>query len=240
MAYVGRKAFQGIAAGIGLVSEGISAHKAKKQTQQAQTAEGETDTDHNGSPLQGSQEEGVYPHERTAVDSLEEQWNLDEAQTELAHPSEDHANTPDQRDPPEDIDEAGLAHQFAQEHPAPTPYTPTEGAPIPRLSAPVVLPQRRPKNRERGFIRAYAQDLNEFGIDEAMFLEFLDTAEKACQGAKWLNAINLASIGTMFMPSVSAIAVSIAIQITTQMAIAVDGRRRSVSRIEYSLMFLRE
>ena len=59
-----------------------------------------------------------------------------------------------------------------------------------------------------------------------MFSDFLDTAEKACQGARWLNAINLASIGTMFMPSATGIAVSIAIQITTDVAIAVDGARR--------------
>jgi hypothetical protein len=69
-----------------------------------------------------------------------------------------------------------------------------------QLRAPIHLPQRRPKSRKRGFIRAYAPDLAAFSIDQAMFFEFLDTAEKACQGAKWLNAINLASIGTMFMP----------------------------------------
>jgi hypothetical protein len=96
----------------------------------------------------------------------------------------------------------------------------------PQLSAPVVLPQRRPKNRDRGFIRAYAPALNECGIDQDMFIDFLNTAEKACQASPWLNAINLAAIGTMWMPSVTGIAVSIAIQITTDIAIAVEGRRK--------------
>jgi hypothetical protein len=59
-----------------------------------------------------------------------------------------------------------------------------------------------------------------------MFLEFLDTAEKACQASPWLNAINLASIATIFLPSVTGIAVSIAIQIATDLAIAVEGRRK--------------
>jgi hypothetical protein len=59
-----------------------------------------------------------------------------------------------------------------------------------------------------------------------MFIDFLNTAEKACQGSPWLNAINLASIGTMWMPTVTGIAVSIAIQIATDVALAVDGRRK--------------
>lgn len=215
MAFVGQKAVKGLAAGIGLISESISSHKAKKESQTSQREEN-TQLDPT-SPASGSHN-NEHSQEGTAIDSLEEQWELDETQDELRH-------SPNQEDPPAyDTEEAidTAIHRFASEYPPPAYSSET----VPLLPAPILLPQRRPKERKRGFIRAYAPDLAAFSIDQKMFLEFLDTAEKACQGARWLNAINLASIGTMFMPSATGIAVSIAIQIATDIAIAVDGTRR--------------
>jgi hypothetical protein len=236
---LGRKAVQGIAAGIGLVSEARSARKTKKQNQQEQSRELPAPETERGLPQQYEQYEappsyepegeGVTPLEKAPSGSLEEQWVLDEAQEELQHSTPDHTNTRENGGSPERVDEEGLAHRFASAYPAPPPYSAIQegGATSrPQLSAPVVLPQRRPKNRDRGFIRAYAPALNECGIDQDMFIDFLNTAEKACQGSPWLNAINLASIGTMWMPTVTGIAVSIAIQIATDVALAVDGRRK--------------
>lgn len=223
---ISRKAFQGIAAGIGLVSESISAHKAKKQNQLAQ------ESPENITEREPNSEDAISIHELPIEEDgsperptrlLEEQWALDEAQEELRHGSEEAVISPP---PYKEIDEARLAHQFAYAHPAPPPYAVNKDLPQPRLSAPVVLPQRRPKTRDRGFIRAYAPALAECGIDQTMFIDFLNTAEKACQAAQWLQAINLASIGTIWLPSVTGIAVSIAIQIATDIAIAVDGRRK--------------
>ncbi|KAJ5126516.1 hypothetical protein N7448_007295 [Penicillium atrosanguineum] len=218
-----RKAVQGIATSIGLVSEGMSARKSRKQSQ----IDRENGHDHrqSESPRDGG-EQAVYElptqevtvTERTATGTLEEQWALDEAQEELAHPLKENVSK-------EPVDEARLANRFISAYPAPPPYT--LHSPLPQLSAPVVLPQRRPKNRTRGFIRAYAPALGACGIDQAMFINFLDTAEKACQASPWLNAINLASIATTFLPSVTGIAVSIAIQIATDIAIAVEGRRKT-------------
>jgi hypothetical protein len=48
-----------------------------------------------------------------------------------------------------------------------------------RLPCPVIIPQRRPKDKERGFIRAYAPALLECGIDEATFLNFIDSLNQA-------------------------------------------------------------
>lgn len=219
-----RKAVQSIAAGIGLVSEGISTRKSKKQSQIGR--ENETDQRQSTSPADRDehnvhelsvQELGVT--ERTRSGTLEEQWALDEAQDELARPLQEKGSN-------EDVDEGRLADRFISVYPAPPPYTSNSEIPRAQLSVPVVLPQRRPKNRTRGFIRAYAPALGDCGIDQAMFIDFLATAEKACQASPWLNAINLASIGTMWLPSVTGIAVSIAIRIATDAAIAVDGRRK--------------
>jgi hypothetical protein len=237
---LGRKAVQGIAAGIGLVSEARSARKTKKQNQQQeQSREIPAPETERGLHQQHEQYEappsyepegaGMTPLEKAPSGSLEEQWALDEVQEELQHSTPGLLETQERRGSPERIDEEGLAHRFAAEYPAPPSYsTIQEGGATsrPQLSAPVVLPQRRPKNRDRGFIRAYAPALNECGIDQDMFIDFLNTAEKACQGSPWLNAINLASIGTMWMPTVTGIAVSIAIQLATDVALAVDGRRK--------------
>jgi hypothetical protein len=48
-----------------------------------------------------------------------------------------------------------------------------------RLLCPVIIPQRRPENKERGFIRAYAPALLECGIDEETFLKFIDSLNQA-------------------------------------------------------------
>lgn len=43
-----------------------------------------------------------------------------------------------------------------------------------RLPCPVIIPQRRPRNKDRGFVRAYAPILQDCGIDQEIFLQFLE------------------------------------------------------------------
>lgn len=90
----------------------------------------------------------------------------------------------------------------------------------------MVLPQRRPKDRSRGFIRAYAPVLENCGIDQATWLAFLDTFQKSSAANPWLNAINLAAIGTMFMPHVIGLVVGYAIGQATDIAIELQARQR--------------
>ncbi|KAJ6031664.1 hypothetical protein N7540_002396 [Penicillium herquei] len=223
---LGERALKGVAAGIGLISESISAHKAKKQNQAGQSSSRgvSSSEDELSSPDQEQNKE----ISEESVTALEEQWILDEAQEELRD-SEGQISPPGYTEVDEGAGDAGLARQFADSHPAPPPYALSDTVPQPRLSAPVILPQRRPKNRDRGFIRAYAPALVECGIDQKTFLDFLDTAEKGCRATPWLRAINLAAIGTMWLPTATGMAVSIAIQIATDVAIAVDGRRKTSS-----------
>lgn len=227
---IGRKALQGLAAGIGLVSEAKSAHKLKKQQRSPSSMEDVPRSNDMSIESRGplmyelSTEDHIAPNS-TSVDSLERQWALDEAQEELTRTSSDSTVEKEKKSQKE-VDQGGLAQRFISDHPAPPPYSLYDESPRRQLSAPVVLPQRRPKDRDRGFIRAYAPALGDCGIDQDMFLDFLDTAEKSCQATPWLNAINLASIGTMWLPTVTGIAVSIAIQLATDVAIAADGRRK--------------
>ncbi|OHE98576.1 hypothetical protein CORC01_06027 [Colletotrichum orchidophilum] len=58
------------------------------------------------------------------------------------------------------------------------------------LPMPVILPQRRPEARHRGFVRAYAPVLEECGIDQPTWLEFLDGFESSIKANPWFEVLN--------------------------------------------------
>lgn len=62
-----------------------------------------------------------------------------------------------------------------------------------RLPFPVILPQRRPGTKSRGFIRAYAPVLQDSGIDQDAFLTFLKHFHKAAQANPIFDVILVAS-----------------------------------------------
>ncbi|KKK26899.1 hypothetical protein ARAM_001233 [Aspergillus rambellii] len=233
------KAIRGIAAGIGLASESISAHKASKrekkeresqrsvegvdgQLQRERLVEGEQRRRRRRRGGGGGEEEEEQiqresEREHFIANQHEQVWELDEAQDEL------HVHEQSNEEAPS-YDAVLLAEEFIRNVPPPA-YAPSAA---PRLPWPVILPQRRPKSRKRGFVRAYAPVLEDFGIDQAMFLDFLETSNRACLASPWIYALNLATIPTMFLPSGLSIVVSTLIQIGTDVAIAVEGRRKSV------------
>lgn len=57
----------------------------------------------------------------------------------------------------------------------------------------VIIPQRRPKTRSRGFIHAYSPVLSQIGIDQATFNASLKPNE-------WLYAMNLAGLSEIAVP----------------------------------------
>jgi hypothetical protein len=219
------KAAEGIAAGIGLASEARKAHKAKKTARNDMPTNDTGDrTSADSKSLETASEDKV-----TYEDDNEAVWELDEAQDELVGgdaPKEKKPRSPDE-----------IIQAFLQRYPPPPPtyeaaIQDTEAGeaavpvPRPKIEYPVVLPQRRPKDKTRGFVRAYAPDLAEVGIDQAMFLDFLETFNQASLANPLINAINLASFATMALPTGIGIAVSIAIQIATQIAMEVQSRHR--------------
>lgn len=84
----------------------------------------------------------------------------------------------------------GLAEAFLQRHPLPIS---TAAQPSRNLATPVVIPQRRPNSRARGFIPAYAPILDDFDIPQTAFLDFITTLNTSLEPSPYLNAINLAS-----------------------------------------------
>lgn len=58
---------------------------------------------------------------------------------------------------------------------------PSPNAVSSKLKYPVIIPQRRPGTKIRGFVRAYAPVLADHDIDQDTFLRFLKTFHKSSQ-----------------------------------------------------------
>lgn len=96
------------------------------------------------------------------------------------------------------------------------------------LPYPVILPQRRPNDKSRGFVRAYAPDLGRCkGIDEDTFLHFLKQFHKSSQASGWFQVINIAAMGAGFAPGVIALAVTTSVQMASRAAAEAHSRYRT-------------
>ncbi|KAJ9295111.1 hypothetical protein DTO271G3_6281 [Paecilomyces variotii] len=198
------KILRGLAAGIGLTAEAYHHHKEKKKV--ATANEGENNPPpviHEGNNSQHHPpDEDNHSTRHAEQDTLDEYysssipqqmyeatWQLDEAQDGLNNSHEP---------PPYSVSEEQLpqlAESFLQNH-SPPPFQRTQS---PTLALPVLITQRRPGKRSRGFIRAYAPLLNDVGIDQATFLDFIDNLNKAVQPSGLIQALNLASIAGLLL-----------------------------------------
>ncbi|CRK31947.1 Burnettramic acids biosynthesis cluster protein E like [Verticillium longisporum] len=115
-----------------------------------------------------------------------------------------------------------LAIAFLKRHPYEGGDTTHE-----RMASAVVLPQRRPKNRARGFVRAYAPVLNTAGIDQATFLDFIDTFNKSLEPNPYLNVINLAGFAGEAAPDPFSLLIGLAVDVGTYALLEADSRNRS-------------
>lgn len=67
-------------------------------------------------------------------------------------------------------------------------------------------------------------------IDQAMFLDFLDTFNQAAQASPWIEVINFTNIAAFFVPSATVFAIKIAVYLTVKSAQEVHGRAGFVPR----------
>ncbi|KAL6406819.1 hypothetical protein AUP68_09627 [Ilyonectria robusta] len=222
---------KGIAGGIGLASESISSYQARRKaspkdasTPSKSASETESATLNDGChPLEGGIPGNGISHTRDE----ESQWRLDETQDQLLPPrslEKDQAVQLDEHLARLRVDD--LNDSLARRYPPPL-----DVKSIPKLSMPVILPQRRPKSRQRGFIRAYAPILDSATISQDMFLDFLETFHKSSQASPWFAAINLAAMGLTFIPHLPMI-VGIAIQASVMIAEDVQTRTRTNSFLD--------
>lgn len=200
------KLAQGVSAGIGLAGEKYHDHKERKaalaEQQHGQsshnldTSEQDTTTVIDEKPMKDD--------ETTADD--ERIWALDEAAG--APPAyEVIESNPDQV-----IRE--LAHTVAE---AKDHQTQIHNGELGRLANPVIIPQRRPGSKARGWTRAYAPDLDPLGISQDTFMKFLESWEKSAQGSPWFKTVSLtAGIVGMAIPGPISMAVTTAVSIAAE------------------------
>ncbi|KAK4900352.1 hypothetical protein LTR27_002577 [Elasticomyces elasticus] len=102
---------------------------------------------------------------------------------------------------------------------------------IPRLRQPlplpVIIPQRRPRARARGFIRAYAPVLEDCGINEATFIAFLDDFYESTQVSCLFTVIQITAIVAGFTPDLTTQVVLMGIQVAAAAAAEAQGRQRT-------------
>ncbi|CRG92662.1 hypothetical protein PISL3812_09726 [Talaromyces islandicus] len=217
-----------VSLGVGLVAEARQHHKAKKAAER-EHANNENNTESNteNSP-QNLPAPGVAHNNETSptsssvndrADTEEAQWQLDEAQDELVGGSTPRKSKQGTANP----DKVVQAFLDRQTLPETAQLRLFENA---RLEYPVVLPQRRPRDKKRGFVRAYAPDLQSKGIDQALWLDLIETLNESSLANPWINAINLAALATNALPTAIGFAVSTAIMIATQIAMEAQGRYR--------------
>ncbi|KAK4500994.1 hypothetical protein PRZ48_006800 [Zasmidium cellare] len=100
----------------------------------------------------------------------------------------------------------GIGHESLHPDDNPPPYEQEAGLTAPRdaetlagpgrgdcgrLPAPIIIPQKRPNAKARGFLSAYASALADCGIDQETFLQFIDGFDASKQNGAF-NVLNLA------------------------------------------------
>jgi hypothetical protein len=212
----------GIAAGIGLASESIHHHKQKKAAKQKLGETHKADDPPAYDESSGAKKETREHAEHETSDDHaneegdEEQWDLDDAQDKLIA----DGSVKVQPRPKVSIHPRETTQHFVDRHPAPS------SLPENHLPLPVILPQRRPKDRSRGFIRAYAPDLAVCGIDQPTFIDFIETFNEASQASPSMNAINLAGFAFMALPFGISQAATLALALTVTVAKNMQSRSR--------------
>jgi hypothetical protein len=229
-----RRLIKGVGAGIGAASEAIADHKEKKAAKERELADPTTQSSEGLAP--GS---GTHPsthrsystekkhHDDDDTDSIDSsdlddtraQWALDEVAEDLAAPppgyEEATSSTPASE---QDVTRAFLANHK---------LTVTPSLSFKQLPLPVIIPQRRPKDKSRGFVRAYAPILGECsGIDQTTFIDFLNDLDIASKSSPIFDVINMASFAVGLVPNPIAMAVSIVVTTVNRTAQEIQSRTR--------------
>lgn len=217
------KAIQGIAATIGLASETIHHHKQKRASQQSQrgsiprslSTDDGTSTTNELNVSRSPDEPETQQTLLTQVDEVA--WALDEVQDNLSA-TNGKAVSPNHSP----LGSPKLADSFLQNHPPAV-----DSAESGRLELPVVITQRRPKARTRGFISAYAPILQNVGIDQETFLDFIEQLNKAVEPSPWVTAIDLASLAGHAFPEPVHLLISASALMATHITAEVVSRSKS-------------
>ncbi|CAK7563029.1 MAG: hypothetical protein SEPTF4163_000886 [Sporothrix epigloea] len=100
-------------------------------------------------------------------------------------------------------------------------------SPSRRIPCPVIIPQRRPRTKARGFVRAYAPVLGDCGISQDVFLQFLKGWYLASKASPWIDVVFVAAGIVGFVPEAGAQIASIVVQVAAGTAREIQSRHRN-------------
>ncbi|KAF2661995.1 hypothetical protein K491DRAFT_686979 [Lophiostoma macrostomum CBS 122681] len=209
---------KGISTGIGLAGEKYHDHKERKAAfaSQDQSKAGDVEV---------SVRELIDPMEPGAETANDERiWALDEAAGDPPSYGTFDSEAEAQR-PSNERSVSALVQEVVTAKKADQQYEETPASV--RLPFPVIIPQRRPGSKARGWSRAYPPDLEAFGIDQDTFLTFLGNFETAAQASPWLRTVWMAAGAVGFIPSHITMAVSISVQVAAGTAIELQSRYKA-------------
>lgn len=227
-------AVRGVTNGIGLAHEAMAARKKNKLAKANSNDTGEESpasveaSTLPETPAAGGQSPAKYDQsavQETDLDSDaedEEAWALDDAETALLD-DENKVEEPKAKlgyDAQESV--ASMTTRIIANCPPPP-------SPPHRLDQLVILPERRPGDRKRGFVRAYAPVLSASGIDEKTFLAFLDIFGKATHSSPILKVVQVGASIAGFVPEPTTQIVSTVVGVAVGAAQEVQSRQRTAS-----------
>ncbi|KAI9643618.1 hypothetical protein NHQ30_008240 [Ciborinia camelliae] len=170
-----------VSGAIGLGTDAYASYKEKKSNQgessrSAKTPDTSTAPSDNHIIVSDA-------HEYESYDEDDEgDWVRDDTQAEL--PPYDQEVV----DEPESVKQ--ILGDFTKQHPDSYSYSrpnTKQGLPVP-----VIIPERRPGSKHRGFVRAYAPVLIDCGIDQDTFMDFLIGFEASIKASPYFHVVNLA------------------------------------------------
>ncbi|KAK5172100.1 uncharacterized protein LTR77_003738 [Saxophila tyrrhenica] len=168
-----------------------------------------------------SESDDLEEYEYAELQGDEAAWDLDEAVSrERGRSTPPDTPTETSSDPERLVSEVLTANRTALA--AAPAFERTQ------IPCPVIIPQRRPRTKARGFVRAYAPLLGECsGISQETFLLFLKNFHKASQASPVFPVIRMSAAIAGFAPSVIAMAVTTAVQFAAGVGQEVQQRQRT-------------
>ena len=179
-------------------------HVADQKTERS-LGSGEAASDDKKSALAQYDDKSSGDENLIDIENDEDVWQLDEAA--------ERSNPPSYEETEQDVAPVDdLVQQVVNKNKIALYKTPEfERSALP---LPVILPQRRPGKKDRGFVRAYAPLLGECsGIDQETFLTFIENFEKASQASAIFPILQISAGIAGFAPGVIAMAVTTVVQI---------------------------
>ncbi|KAL8950205.1 MAG: hypothetical protein Q9222_003752 [Ikaeria aurantiellina] len=163
------------------------------------------------------------------TDDDEREWALDDAGRDL----KTHVTSPNALDSSKKrgLDAAYTIESLCADTVARCPSISSDAAST-ALPWPVILPQRRPGTRERGFIYAYAPVLETKALPQEAFLSFTTNLYYSTQVSPYLNIISIGADVAGFVPSPIAMATSIAVKVAVGTAIALQRMQRTSTYLD--------